>query len=457
MDGDGDGDGWKDRQTDRYRDGHWKRGKNKCLPWGRELGLAKGREQPKPSFTQRDQALQRSPNTIREGAQYELKDSPGVQAAAFPAPHPAFYPYGQYQFGDPSRPKNATRESTSTLKAWLNEHRKNPYPTKGEKIMLAIITKMTLTQVSTWFANARRRLKKENKMTWAPRSRSEDEEGTTYGSEDGEGEKRDPDDEEIDLENSDSEPLESSGAAAGAGVQAGQLLLRVGEEEEEDRAAGADQEGAQPTALRLPSPREPRAGSDTSDEEEEEEEEESSDGFEELAGARERFLKAVEARRRASTGPPASPPPPPLRSPSPLPQPVQPAKPKIWSLAETATSPDNPSRKSPPGGGGGGGRRRVRRLVGPALLGRLPPADLAELSPSLGTGGGQLQLGARGGSGGGFGGFFQTGGSGAERGSLRNSALDVEKKLIKTAFQPVQRRPQNQLDAAMVLSALSSS
>jgi hypothetical protein len=70
--------------------------------------------------------------------------------------------------------KNATRENTNTLKAWLYEHRKNPYPTKGEKIMLAIITKMTLTQVSTWFANARRRLKKENKMTWSPRNRSED-------------------------------------------------------------------------------------------------------------------------------------------------------------------------------------------------------------------------------------------------------------------------------------------
>ena len=47
-----------------------------------------------------------------------------------------------------SRRKNATRESTATLKQWLNEHKKNPYPTKGEKIMLAIITKMTLTQVS---------------------------------------------------------------------------------------------------------------------------------------------------------------------------------------------------------------------------------------------------------------------------------------------------------------------
>lgn len=46
-----------------------------------------------------------------------------------------------------ARRKNATRETTNTLKSWLYEHRKNPYPTKGEKIMLAIITQMTLTQV----------------------------------------------------------------------------------------------------------------------------------------------------------------------------------------------------------------------------------------------------------------------------------------------------------------------
>lgn len=76
-----------------------------------------------------------------------------------------------------TRKKNATRETTSTLKAWLQEHKKNPYPTKGEKIMLAIITKMTLTQVSTWFANARRRLKKENKMTWSPRNKTSEERG----------------------------------------------------------------------------------------------------------------------------------------------------------------------------------------------------------------------------------------------------------------------------------------
>ncbi|KAK7898637.1 hypothetical protein WMY93_019490 [Mugilogobius chulae] len=102
----------------------------------------------------------------------------------------ACYPYGytlgQYSYDrygynstdGAARRKNATRETTSTLKAWLQEHQKNPYPTKGEKIMLAIITRMTLTQVSTWFANARRRLKKENKVTWSPRAcKSSDDRG----------------------------------------------------------------------------------------------------------------------------------------------------------------------------------------------------------------------------------------------------------------------------------------
>ncbi|KAM7540060.1 hypothetical protein Aperf_G00000028136 [Anoplocephala perfoliata] len=71
-----------------------------------------------------------------------------------------------------SRRKNVTRESTKLLRSWLYNHLSNPYPSKGEKIMFAIITGMTVTQVSTWFANARRRLKKDNQMTWTPGSRS---------------------------------------------------------------------------------------------------------------------------------------------------------------------------------------------------------------------------------------------------------------------------------------------
>uniref|UniRef100_A0A665TMQ3 Iroquois homeobox 6a n=1 Tax=Echeneis naucrates TaxID=173247 RepID=A0A665TMQ3_ECHNA len=118
--------------------------------------------------------------------QYDIKDSTGTLHSGI-TQTAAYYPYdhslGQYQydrygtvdFNGTARRKNATRETTSTLKTWLYEHRKNPYPTKGEKIMLAIITKMTLTQVSTWFANARRRLKKENKMTWSPKNKTSDD------------------------------------------------------------------------------------------------------------------------------------------------------------------------------------------------------------------------------------------------------------------------------------------
>ncbi|XP_075433091.1 iroquois-class homeodomain protein IRX-6 isoform X2 [Ascaphus truei] len=119
--------------------------------------------------------------------QYDMKDGSSTSIHSGIAQPAAYFPYdhslGQYQydrfgavdFTGSARRKNATRETTSTLKTWLYEHRKNPYPTKGEKIMLAIITKMTLTQVSTWFANARRRLKKENKMTWSPKTKAGDE------------------------------------------------------------------------------------------------------------------------------------------------------------------------------------------------------------------------------------------------------------------------------------------
>ncbi|XP_060073777.1 iroquois-class homeodomain protein IRX-6-like [Ylistrum balloti] len=139
-------------------------------------------------------------------AHYDLKDNADAAwrsitqpGACYPYdPAMASYPYGNTYGGmdlnGAARRKNATRETTNTLKAWLYEHRKNPYPTKGEKIMLAIITKMTLTQVSTWFANARRRLKKENKMTWSPRNRCGD------GDDDDDNEKLDDDDEDCEKE-----------------------------------------------------------------------------------------------------------------------------------------------------------------------------------------------------------------------------------------------------------------
>lgn len=83
---------------------------------------------------------------------------------------------------EPGRAKAAAaRESTGALKAWLARHPRNPYPSKGEKVMLAVVSRMSLTQVSTWFANARRRLKKENKASWAPRGASDGEDSEGEG------------------------------------------------------------------------------------------------------------------------------------------------------------------------------------------------------------------------------------------------------------------------------------
>ncbi|XP_034017285.1 iroquois-class homeodomain protein IRX-1b [Thalassophryne amazonica] len=218
------------------------------------------------------------------GSQYELKDTPGSHAASLPV-HAAqsFYPYGQYPYGDPARAKTATRETTSTLKAWLQEHQKNPYPTKGEKIMLAIITRMTLTQVSTWFANARRRLKKENKVTWG-RS-AEDRDGRIFSSdnEDEHGKNgSEDDDEEIDLETVDIEREEERRPAEQGSAQV------EGEPSEQSRtlsaSAAAEEEEAKLAADHSPS-------------------------------------------RQECQRPPQS-------------------KPKIWSLAETATTPDDSNKPS---------------------------------------------------------------------------------------------------------------
>ncbi|XP_049720625.1 iroquois-class homeodomain protein IRX-3 [Elephas maximus indicus] len=418
------------------------------------------------------------------GAQYELKDSPGVQhptaPAAFPHPHPAFYPYGQYQFGDPSRPKNATRESTSTLKAWLNEHRKNPYPTKGEKIMLAIITKMTLTQVSTWFANARRRLKKENKMTWAPRSRT-DEEGNAYGSE------REEEDEEEDEEDSKRELELEEEELGGEEEDAGGEGLADDDEDEEIDLENLDGAAAGPElALAGAARRNGDLGLGPISDSKNSDSDDSSEGLEERSLP---VLSLAPAPPPVAATPP-SPPSPPVGLDPCAPAPAAASslqKPKIWSLAETATSPDNP-RRSPPGAGGSppgtavappalqlspaaaaaAAAAAAHRLVSgplgkfPAWTNRPfpgpPPGPRPHPLSLLGSAPPHL-LGLPGAAG------HPAAAAAAafarpaepEGGTDRCSALEVEKKLLKTAFQPVPRRPQNHLDAALVLSALSSS
>ncbi|XP_042708217.2 iroquois-class homeodomain protein IRX-5 isoform X2 [Chrysemys picta bellii] len=257
--------------------------------------------------------------------------------------HPYAAPLGSYPYGDPAYRKNATRDATATLKAWLNEHRKNPYPTKGEKIMLAIITKMTLTQVSTWFANARRRLKKENKMTWTPRNRSEDEE----------------EEENIDLEkNDEDEP---------------QKLEEKGDPEAPETGGGEEQKAA-PGCERLQEPHSPAGQeaegglSDSDCKEPPEERLEGRPGPPKAAGPAalvqcpaSRILQQaaggeeLQHQYRPPSAAAAAPHPGELHPIAPSsnstsvihsPQQAALAKPKLWSLAEIATSADKSKESS---------------------------------------------------------------------------------------------------------------
>ncbi|XP_074878860.1 iroquois-class homeodomain protein IRX-4 isoform X1 [Buteo buteo] len=265
----------------------------------------------------------------------EAKDGSGSAHAGI-APAAAYYPYdhtlSQYQYDrygtmdGGTRRKNATRETTSTLKAWLQEHRKNPYPTKGEKIMLAIITKMTLTQVSTWFANARRRLKKENKMTWPPRNKCSDEK-RPYEEEE----------EEEEEEASREEAMKSGKAEEPTGKEEKELELSDLEDLDAVESESSECELRRPFPHPLPHPPrapEPPAKMPPAGEEEEEEEEEEEAAAErarsclkpaaggecgpEVLGARQR---GCESKMCFQPG-----------------QQLLEAKPRIWSLAHTATS-----------------------------------------------------------------------------------------------------------------------
>ncbi|KAL4801820.1 hypothetical protein BDV18DRAFT_70114 [Aspergillus unguis] len=64
----------------------------------------------------------------------------------------------QTNSGTSGRGKTRTA-AANVLKRWFNNHRDNPYPTKGDKMSLADQSGLSVAQVTTWFSNTRRRRK----------------------------------------------------------------------------------------------------------------------------------------------------------------------------------------------------------------------------------------------------------------------------------------------------------
>ncbi|SAL95230.1 hypothetical protein [Absidia glauca] len=60
--------------------------------------------------------------------------------------------------GTRKRRGNLPKAVTLVLRDWLADHKRHPYPTDEEKLLLSQQTNLTLSQVSNWFINARRRI-----------------------------------------------------------------------------------------------------------------------------------------------------------------------------------------------------------------------------------------------------------------------------------------------------------
>ncbi|XP_060078339.1 homeobox protein Mohawk-like [Ylistrum balloti] len=124
-----------------------------------------------------------NPNNQTSDAEYSTPDPPGRRVEAFSVPGLDAPPVSRLNLRTRSRSnikfqmkvrqkRQTMQNMTRPLKQWLCDHRGNPYPSKPEKEILARDSRMSLVQVSNWFANARRRLKstvKGDDVTWSRR------------------------------------------------------------------------------------------------------------------------------------------------------------------------------------------------------------------------------------------------------------------------------------------------
>lgn len=83
-------------------------------------------------------------------------------------------PEQQQPTGDKRRRGNLPKSVTSILREWLNDHISHPYPSEYEKSLLLQQTGLTMSQLSNWFINARRRQLPAMQQQGAEKKRNEE-------------------------------------------------------------------------------------------------------------------------------------------------------------------------------------------------------------------------------------------------------------------------------------------
>lgn len=124
-------------------------------------------------YTEQESPSRHSPVESVDKEEPKQKSMIGTTFIVEPRYHLVYNP----NFGRKRKRENLPKNVTEYLKDWLIIHKKHPYPTEKEKQQLAEETGLTVSQISNWFINARRRilqplLESESAYTTAPQASS---------------------------------------------------------------------------------------------------------------------------------------------------------------------------------------------------------------------------------------------------------------------------------------------
>ncbi|TKA25320.1 hypothetical protein B0A50_06224 [Salinomyces thailandicus] len=84
--------------------------------------------------------------------------APGFIGGYEPARAQLFMPTPfEYHHGKARKRSNLPKQSTEIMKTWFDQNITNPYPSEEQKALFSKVTGISMTQVSNWFINHRRR------------------------------------------------------------------------------------------------------------------------------------------------------------------------------------------------------------------------------------------------------------------------------------------------------------